>query len=90
MSNLGEYYLHENGSLIYKPHGGVDQSSTLVRRVWSADLIGQTPDTFIEFLAQAWAAGAFKTEIYRIANHNQLSTYRPHWEHEVCCWCKLL
>lgn len=83
MNNLGEYYLHENGSLIYKPHGGVDQLSTFVRRVWSADLIGQTPDTFIEFLAQAWAAGALKTEIYRIANHNQLSAYRPHWEHEV-------
>ena len=33
---LGQYYLHKNGSMIYKPMGDVDVESTFVKMVWKA------------------------------------------------------
>lgn len=76
----GEYYLHENGSLIYKPHGGVDFTSPFVKRVWDARHIGQTPKDFVEWLKEAFLAGAKKEDVMRVANHNQLSNYVSNWE----------
>lgn len=79
----GEYYLHENGSLIYKPHGGVQRESAFVRRVWAVVEIAQTPDAFVEFLAEARSAGAREPEIVRLADHNKLDEYRPDWRQFV-------
>lgn len=76
----GEYYLHQNGSLIYKPHAGVDCSSSFVKRVWDARYIGRTPGEFVEWLKEAFLAGAKKQDVMRVANHNQLSNYVPDWE----------
>ena len=76
----GEYYLHENGSLIYKPHGGVDHTSAFVKRVWTANLIGRTPHDFTEWLKEAFNAGAKQDEIERVANHNNLHKYVSNWK----------
>ena len=35
--NRGQYYLHTNSNLIYKPHGGVELDSPFVRKVWPCD-----------------------------------------------------
>lgn len=78
--DYGEYYLHENGSLIYKPCGGIDCTSTFVKRVWSVNEFKQTPHTFIEWLKEAHKAGAHKEDVLRVANHNQLHNYEPNWE----------
>ena len=79
----GEYYLHENGSLIYKPHGGVDYSSTFVKRVWAANLIGRTPHDFVEWLKEAFDAGANREDVERFANHNSLHKYVSDWKEVV-------
>lgn len=79
----GEYYLHENGSLIYKPHGGVDQSSSFVKRVWNAASIGKTPDVYVAWLKEAFNLGAKRSEIERCANANHLYKYVPGWERTV-------
>ncbi|WP_441258046.1 hypothetical protein ACS18Q_17000 [Vibrio sp. Vf1514] len=79
----GEYYLHENGSLIYKPHGGVQANSSFVKRVWDATLIGRTPHEFVGWLKEAFNAGAKRTEIERCANANNLSQYVSDWEKKV-------
>ena len=75
----GEYYLHENGSLIYKPHGGVDCTSALVKRVWAANIIGRTPNDFVEWLKEAFESGAKREDVERIANHNNLQRYVDNW-----------
>lgn len=79
----GEYYLHTNGSLIYKPHGGVDPSSDFVKMCWNTDIIGKSPDVFARFLRSAYRAGAKLSEIDRLAEHNNLKFYIPNWEHIV-------
>jgi hypothetical protein len=79
----GEYYLHENGSLIYKPHGGVQLNSSFVKRVWDARIIGRTPHEFVEWLKEAFNAGAKRSEVERCANHNSLSQYVSDWEQKV-------
>lgn len=33
----GQVYLHTNGDLIYKPHGGVEFDSPFVKKVWPCD-----------------------------------------------------
>ncbi|GLT13865.1 hypothetical protein [Vibrio algivorus] len=78
--DYGEYYLHENGSLIYKPSGGIDCTSTFVKRVWSVSEFKQTPHTFVEWLKEAHIAGANKEDVIRVANHNHLSNYVSNWE----------
>ncbi|MPW32013.1 hypothetical protein F9L16_24010 [Agarivorans sp. B2Z047] len=79
----GEYYLHENGSLIYKPHGGVDVTSTFVKRCWAVSELGQTPRTFMFWLIDAFEAGATRAEIERVAAANNLDNYTPNWRDEV-------
>lgn len=78
--DYGEYYLHENGSLIYKPCGGVDLTSTFVKRLWSVNDFNKTPQDFTQWLKEAHAAGANKEEILRVANHNDLYRFVPNWE----------
>ncbi|HDI3147856.1 TPA: hypothetical protein PMB01_001679 [Vibrio cholerae] len=79
----GEYYLHENGSLIYKPHGGVQENSHFVKRIWDARYIGRTPQEFVEWLKEAFRAGARRSEVERCANSNNLSQYVCDWEKQV-------
>lgn len=75
----GCYYLHENGSLICKPNGDVDLTSTFVKRCWPCAHIGASPDTFVAFLEQAAKLGANKKDIDRLAEHNNISKYREDW-----------
>lgn len=79
----GEYYLHANGALIFKPHGGVDTTSAFVRRSWPLVHISPTPDHFVRFLAEAHQAGALAAEIDRLAKHNNLDEHRPGWRQIV-------
>lgn len=79
----GEYYLHENGKLIYKPHGGVDETSDMVVHAWRESVIGKSPLTFILFLGHAFDLGARKDEIERLAKHNNLSKFEPDWRKHV-------
>lgn len=79
----GEYYLHENGKLIYKPNGGVDFMSAFVKGLWPVSIIGKSPHTFTTFLYQARQKGAKREEINRLAEHNKLSDFVPDWEHRV-------
>jgi len=79
----GEYYLHENGSLIYKPHGGVQRDSNFVKRVWNYEEIAPSPQHLLNFLTEAKKLGALNADIYRIANHNNLSKYIPDWENKL-------
>lgn len=79
----GECYLHENGSLIYKPHGGVEANSPFVKRVWVAAYIGRTPQEFVDWLKEALNAGAKRSEVERCANSNDLSKYIADWEKQV-------
>jgi hypothetical protein len=82
MSELidGQYYLHENGDLIYKPGGGVDTSSSFVKKMWHVKEISVSPQDFLSFLQNASNRGAKKTEIIRLAEHNCLSKYISGWD----------
>lgn len=83
MNPEAEYYLHENGSLIFKPHGGVQCNSSFVKRVWNANFIGRTPDEFVSWLKEAFEAGAKKEEVERCANYNKLDNYVSDWRVKV-------
>lgn len=86
MSELieGQYYLHANGDLIYKPGGGVDTSSTFVKHLWYVREISGSPQDFLSFLQTASNRGAKKTEIIRLAAHNDLNKYIPGWNSNFC------
>ncbi|EGR2972979.1 hypothetical protein C4D14_RS01405 [Vibrio parahaemolyticus] len=83
LNNEAEYYLHENGSLIFKPHGGVQVDSALVKKVWVIQEVCNTPKRFAEWLKETREAGANRKDIIRIANNNKLSNYVPDWEYDV-------
>jgi len=78
-----QYYLHENGNLIYKPNGGVQADSAFVRKVWQVSHISQTPHDFVSFLCVARGLGANKDDIFRLANKNNLSDFVSDWERKV-------
>ncbi len=82
-NNEAEYYLHENGSLICKPNGGVQADSAFVKRLWAVPDICHTPQRFTEWLKEAYELGANCSDIERIANNNQLSKYIVEWEYQV-------
>lgn len=85
MSHLAhaEYYLHENGSLICKPNGGVDIMSPFVKGLWQGTVIGKSPEAFVTFLEQAHKKGANREDICRLADHNNLQKYQPAWKSRV-------
>lgn len=86
MNSSGQYYLHSNGSLIYKPHGGVERDAHLggfVVEVWKVDTVKYCPDTFLVFLSQAKHFGAKESEIERLAAQNKLSEYFPDWRNRL-------
>lgn len=79
---MGQYYLHVNGSLIYKPHGGVEPS-TFVRRIWNVPDFGRSPDEFVAWLKEAFEAGANKSDIERLAEASHLEKFIFCWEFTV-------
>ena len=79
----GQYYLHTNGELIYKPVGGIEHNSLFVRRVWEAEDISRTPSDFLAFLMDAHDLGAKRSEIERLAKHNRLNQFIPDWRQKI-------
>lgn len=78
MDITGFYYLHENGSLIYKPHATYeDMDSTFVKHYWVAREFGASPQVFLENLKVAKQMGARWEEIMRLVEFNHLSDYIP-------------
>lgn len=74
----GQYYLHsESRDLIYKPHGGVDETSDFVVRCWSVEVIGATPEKFLDWLKDAKRLGASTSAIKRLVEHNSLYEWIP-------------
>lgn len=69
----GEYYLHENGELIYKPHGGVQRDSDFVVAVWDVDHIVKSPESFCGWLGLAFELG----------EKNKLDEHIPDWKEIV-------
>ena len=76
----GDYYLHANGSLIYKRLGVDDPDSTFITAVWNAQQIGSTPARFVQWLCEAKKLGAKESEIKRLATENKLREFVPDWE----------
>lgn len=73
---IGQYYLHENGSLIYKRLGGVEvENGGFVRYVWECEMIGKSPKDFLTFLEEAKKLGANQSEIIRLIEVNKLDEY---------------
>lgn len=83
LNNNSEFYLHTNGKIIFKPHGGVDVTSPLVVQCWKAVTIGQTPRDFSHWLRKVYKLGANKSEVIRLAEQNQLEKYSPKWREQV-------
>jgi hypothetical protein len=82
----GGYYLHENGKLIYKPHGLSDEDimdSDLVVNYWPNAQIGGSPADFLTFLREAKGWGADESEIVRLAEHNKLDEFVPGWQEQL-------
>jgi len=78
----GQYYLHRNGLLIYKPHSGVEKDAHLggvVIEVWGVNEVKETPSAFVAFLREAKHLGAKTAEIERLAAQNKLAEYIPGW-----------
>ena len=74
---MGEYYLHVNGWLVYKPLGGVDATIPSVVRVWQACVIRQSPETFLDWLAEVSLLGALDSEVWRLFHQHQLEHSVP-------------
>lgn len=81
----GFYYLHENGSLLYKPHANhEDMNSTFVKHYWTANEFGgDRPQAFLGNLKQAKRLGANWEDIMRLVNHNKLTNYLPNCVEEL-------
>ena len=77
MHPKAQYYLHTNGDLIFKPHGGVDVESDFVVQAWNANVIGESPGKFAMWLLDCYRMGAKQTEIKRLADHFEILTFIP-------------
>ena len=70
------YYLHENGSLIFKPHGGVEvEPGGFVRHVWSYGTVSKSPKNFTAFLVDALNRGAARDRVVKLAEHAELTRF---------------
>lgn len=83
---VGQYYLHQNGTLIYKAAGGVDGTSCFVKQLWQVKDISKTPQMFADFLNEAKERGAKESEIVRLAKYNNLAAYINNWRIEPQSW----
>lgn len=70
-----QYYLHNNGSIIYKPHGGVDDSSPFVKRVWNANGLAKSPGHYLDWLFECKELGANQEDIDRLWNHQAMDKF---------------
>lgn len=76
----GQYYLHTNGDLIYKRHGGVVvEPGGFVVQVWEMSYWASDPEKFTHFLRNAFKAGARVDRIVQIACLNNLDHWYPYW-----------
>jgi hypothetical protein len=72
----GQYYLHENGSVIYKRLGGVEvEPGGFVRRVWEVQQIAETPEKFMTWLMELLALGADVDRVIELEKHNDLGIF---------------
>lgn len=75
------YYLHTNGSLIYRR--GFDMrdmvDSDFVVEFWETKDLEESADVFSIFLAQARQLGAKDQEIESLAHKMSLETFLPSW-----------
>ena len=83
MNNSAQYYLHTNGSLIFKPHGGVETDSDFVKKVWSGNVIGKSPQSFVIWIKEAFDLGATRADINRVALSANIDAYIPDWAVQV-------
>ena len=72
-----QYYLHANGMVIYKPHGGVDHSSDFVVQIWNANHIARDPASYSNWLLDLFKLGAPMSEIRRLAEAQKLLEFMP-------------
>lgn len=82
MSN-DQYYLHENGDMIYKPHGGVDVTSNFVKRLWESYEFRPSGSHFLNMLKEAHSLGARKDRLYEMAKSVKLEQFVSDWEDRV-------
>lgn len=83
MSNIhpqSEYYLHENGSVIYKPHGDVDANSPFVKKVWNANFLSDGPLTYLKWLKELYDLGANTEDLKRLWNAQHMDKWVPEKE----------
>jgi len=76
-----EYYLHENGSVIYKPHGDVDANSPFVRKVWNANFLSEGPITYLKWLKELKDLGANTKDLVRLWNAQNMDKWVPSDNH---------
>lgn len=70
MTDMGYYYLHENGDLIWKKFEPEQESGGFVRQVWDMGTHAATRKEFIDFLKSARKAGANEARILELATKN--------------------
>ncbi len=78
-----QYYLHTNGEMIYKPHGGVDYTSDFVKHVWEESEFAPTPFAYVKMMTQAYQLGANPERLHEMAERTQLRNYIEKWEEVV-------
>ena len=78
-----EYYLHTNGDVIYKALGGVDETSDFVVQKWNCYEIGETPQTYCQWLLNLNVLGVDKERIVELAEFNELDEFIHDWKHIV-------
>lgn len=74
---MDEYYLHTNGSLIYKMLGVNDPDSSFIVKIWNANEVTRSPTAFINFLKEALDLGASKKECLRLYEHSHVDSFIP-------------
>lgn len=72
-----QYYLHADGPVIYKRHGGVDPTSDFVVAVWDANGVGASPGAYLDWLKELKALGAPASELERLITEQQLTAFIP-------------
>ena len=73
-----QYYLHQNGKVIYKPHGGVDFSSPFVMHIWHAiDFAKGGPQSYVKWLGELKRLGALQSEIDRLYKEAGVEDFIP-------------
>ena len=79
----GEYYLHENRDVIYKPHGIDDPDSPFVVRIWQVAAIGKTPLDYTLWLLELNFLGVNEKRIRELAALNHLHEFVQNWDYIV-------